>query len=143
MATVSQFRGQGHNFNDNLDNVPLAFGNKVAWNANLVSIEATCASALPTNPRALWGPRKRESYGSADRSTAREIRTPSSGKGGFDRKLFLSRHTARTICSFALLIQPYVNLRNDFVFALRKCSYAAFGEQNKNGMIMVANKLVL
>ena len=47
------------------------------------------------------------------------------------RQLFLSRHTARTICSFALLIQPYVNSRKSFVFALMKCSKAAFGEQNK------------
>ena len=33
--------------------------------------------------------------------------------------------------SFASLIRLYVNLRISFVFALMKCSYAAFGEQNK------------
>ena len=33
--------------------------------------------------------------------------------------------------SFASLIRLYVNSRISFVFALMKCSYAAFGEQNK------------
>ena len=49
----------------------------------------------------------------------------------YNRQLFLSRHTARTICSFALLIQPYDNSKISFVIALMKCSKAAFGEQNK------------
>ena len=35
----------------------LAFGYKIARTADHVSIEATCASALPTNLQILWGPR--------------------------------------------------------------------------------------
>ena len=33
--------------------------------------------------------------------------------------------------SFASLIRLYVNSRWGFVFALMKCNYVAFGEQNK------------
>ena len=34
----------------------LAFGNKIALTADHVSIEATCASALPTRSRSSWEP---------------------------------------------------------------------------------------
>ena len=36
--------------------VALAFGNKIALTADHVSIEATCASALPTRSRSSWEP---------------------------------------------------------------------------------------
>lgn len=36
--------------------VALAFGNKIALTADHVSIETTCASALPTRSRSSWEP---------------------------------------------------------------------------------------
>ena len=34
----------------------LAFGNKIVLTADYVSIETTCASALPTRSRSSWEP---------------------------------------------------------------------------------------
>lgn len=36
--------------------VALAFGNKIVLTADYVSIETTCASALPTRSRSSWEP---------------------------------------------------------------------------------------
>ena len=49
----------------------------------------------------------------------------------FRHQLFLSRHTARTICLIRIAHSSVRQFKEDFVFALMKCSYAAFGEQNK------------
>ena len=37
-------------------NLALAFGNKIVLTADHVSIETTCASALPTRSRSSWEP---------------------------------------------------------------------------------------
>ena len=49
----------------------------------------------------------------------------------FGCQLFLSRHTARTICLIRIAHSSVRQFKEDFVFALMKCSNAAFGEQNK------------
>ena len=41
---------------DAMTNHRFAFGNKIALTVDLVNIEATCASALPTHSRSSWGP---------------------------------------------------------------------------------------
>ena len=47
-------------------------------------------------------------------------------------QLFLSRHTARTICSFALLIQPYVNSMKLLFFAQMNAATLHWWATQKN-----------